>query len=296
MAKRSVFLIVAFTFILCAMISGRADAFGHCARCSTGCYGYAGYYGGAGNCGLGWGNCGAAWWFGYGVYGVPKAGGYGNPYGCGCCAARCHHPLAKVAGWVFHKHGCGARRGCGAGCGSGWSDGGCSSCGDGGGTTGGCQSGNCGTSASIDLPEGATVISDQTTPAPAPQAAPEGAPAEHSASVQQSNFRLASAVRRDGSAAFDKGVADFRQGRKREALTDFEVAASAEPDNALYHYYRALAQYDVDGAEAAQGALQQAVEAETREPIKNWGKRMERVQGRSRLWIESARRSAGLVH
>ncbi len=72
MAKRSVFLIVAFTFILCAMISGRADAFGHCARCSSGCYGYAGYYGGAGNCGLGWGNCGAAWWFGYGVYGVPK--------------------------------------------------------------------------------------------------------------------------------------------------------------------------------------------------------------------------------
>ncbi len=140
------------------------------------------------------------------------------------------------------------------------------------------------------------MISDQTTPAPASQAAPEAAPADHSASVQQSNFRLASAVRRDGSAAFDKGVTDFRQGRKREALTDFETAASAEPDNALYHYYRALAQYDVDGAEAAQGALQQAVEAETREPIKNWGKRMERVQGRSRLWIESARRSAGLVH
>jgi hypothetical protein len=81
----------------------------------------------------------------------------------------------------------------------------------------------------------------------------------------------------------------------REALGDFEVAASAEPNNALYHYYRALTMYDVAGAEAAQEALQRAVDAESREPVKNWGKRMERVQGRGRLWIEMARRNAGLV-
>jgi hypothetical protein len=29
--------------------------------------------------------------------------------------------------------------------------------------------------------------------------------------------------------------------------------------------------------------------------VKHWGKRMERVQGRGRLWVEKARRDAGLV-
>ena len=278
MAKRSVLMIVIFAIILCAMVSNKADAFGHCARCS-GCYGYAGYYGGAGNCGLGWGACGSAWWFGYGGYGAVKPS-------CGC-ARRCHHLFPRFGqyGWLhLHKHRCGG--GCG-GCWncSGWSDG----CG-----TGGCgTSGSCGTSAATETPVNSKVISD--VPSPSEEVAPQVAPSDRSASIQQSSFHAASNVRRDGSVAFEKGVAGFRQGRMREALGDFEVAASAEPNNALYHYYRALTMYDVAGAEAAQEALQRAVDAESREPVKNWGKRMERVQGRGRLWIEMARRNAGLV-
>jgi Flp pilus assembly protein TadD len=117
---------------------------------------------------------------------------------------------------------------------------------------------------------------------------------DQSARIHQSAFRLTS-TRQDGSAAFQKGVTEFRQGKLKEALGEFEVAATAEPKNALYHYHRALAMFDLAGAEAGHEALQQAIELETREPVKNWGKRMERVQGRGRVWIESARRNAGLV-
>ncbi len=80
------------------------------------------------------------------------------------------------------------------------------------------------------------------------------------------------------------------------AVQSFEAAAAAEPQNAMYHYYRALALYNLSGAEAAGEWLQQAVELEREQPVPNWGRRMERVQGRPRLWIEQARRDAGLGH
>jgi tetratricopeptide (TPR) repeat protein len=272
MAKRSV---VMFTVVLCSMISNRADAFGYCARCNTGCYGYAGYWGGAENCGLGWGACGSAWRFGYGGYGATRCG-----YGC---APRCHHlfPIFGQYGW-FHKLRC-------AGCGGG----GCSNCGYGGCVRGGCTCGTCTVSASTDGRSKSNIISEQ--PAPAAESAPETAPSDRSASIHRSPYHSTSA-RQDGSIAFQKGITVFRQGKMREALGEFEAAASAEPKNALYPYHRALATFDLAGADAAQEALKQAIEAESLEPVKNWGKRMERVQGRGRVWIETARRNAGLVH
>ena len=63
----------------------------------------------------------------------------------------------------------------------------------------------------------------------------------------------------------------------------------------MYHYYRALALFDLNSAPAAGQALQQAIELERDQPIANWGKRMERVQGRGRVWIENARGAAGLI-
>jgi hypothetical protein len=99
----------------------------------------------------------------------------------------------------------------------------------------------------------------------------------------------------DGSAAFERGLAAYRQGSMQDATAQFEAASAAEPNNALYHYYRALALHSLVGAGGAADARQQAVDAELREPIKGWGRRMERVQGGARVWIEKARREAGLA-
>jgi hypothetical protein len=55
-----------------------------------------------------------------------------------------------------------------------------------------------------------------------------------------------------------------------------------------------LAYYNVAGEEAANQWLAQAVELERQAPIANFGRSMERVQGRARLWLEQARRDAGL--
>lgn len=106
---------------------------------------------------------------------------------------------------------------------------------------------------------------------------------------------LISNAQQDGSAAFAKGMTAFRSRSLTEAVGSFETAAAAEPNNAIYQYHLALALYDLNGAEVASDALQRAVALEQREPIENWGKRMERIQGRSRAWIEAARREAGLV-
>jgi tetratricopeptide (TPR) repeat protein len=87
----------------------------------------------------------------------------------------------------------------------------------------------------------------------------------------------------------------MRSGATAEALQAFETAANAEPTNALYRYHLALALYDLSRTEAAQEALSTAVNLERDEPIADWGKRMERVQGRGRVWVERARTAAGLV-
>ena len=162
---------------------------------------------------------------------------------------------------------------------------------------GDCVSGGCGSdnsSGAIDLPPGAKIISDRVlgegqTPTPAPD--------ERSAVAEGSPFRLIGLVQNGegGPPAFERGLAAFRNGSMNDALRAFTAAAEAEPSSAIYHYYRALAMFEVAGADAAQDSLATAVEVERREGVENWGKRMERVQGRGRLWIEKARRDANLV-
>jgi tetratricopeptide (TPR) repeat protein len=126
---------------------------------------------------------------------------------------------------------------------------------------------------------------------PEPVAAP---PANDSAAARQSTHRLAS-FRRQVNANFEKGLSLYRERRLSEAAGEFEAAVNADPNNALYLYYNALATYDQYGAEAAGDALQRAIQAERRQAVANWGQAMERIQGQGRLWIEKARRDAGLV-
>ncbi len=119
-------------------------------------------------------------------------------------------------------------------------------------------------------------------------------PAGDAAAARQSPHRLAT-YRRQVNASFDKGLTLYRERRLNEAATEFQAAVSADPNNALYLYFNALAMYDQLGAEAAGDALQQAIQAERRQAVANWGQAMERIQGQGRLWIEKARRDAGLV-
>jgi hypothetical protein len=261
----------------------------NCGPCG-GCvmpYVASGAYGGYGYCGIG---CGCPTGCGYGC---------GYAYGCG------YGCMKKHCRWHAHKAYKRMMRSCGScfdsyfGGSYDCACGGCGSCGDGcytgcGGCSGDCSTGGC-SDCQTGSGDSGEVLYDG--PAPADSPAPPAMPQDQSARLAHPLIMLAGlhSQQADGSASFEQGLSAYRGGSLNEAVRQFEEASSAEPNNALYHYYRALAQHDMYGAEAAGDALAQAVEAERREPVKGWGKLMERVQGRNRLWIEKARREAGLT-
>lgn len=207
--------------------------------------------------------------------------GYACRYGCGAgCGSAC-------------DGGCGSCGGCGDGCSVGCGNG-CGSCGD------GCDGCGDGDSYSPSVSSPSTYETDEKVlddgPAPGPETAPqpEADPADPTASSRQSTFRLAAATGRDGTPAFTRGLQSYWDNNMNEALRAFDAAAAAEPQNALYQYYRALTFYNLQGPDAAGEWLQHAVELERQAPVENYGRRMERVQGPARLWIEQARTDAGL--
>ncbi len=204
-----------------------------------------------------------------------------------CCIAA-HLAMKHARRAAAPGAGCAAGY-CGAGaCGDGYSCGGGYSCGD-----GGC----CGDYVDGQTTGGITneeVLYDGPA-ASAPGEEVESVPTNEVGVTRGAPYRFVSKSTPSGGAEFDRGLNAFRSRSLTDALQSFEAAAAKEPDNAMYHYYRALTLFEISGADAARDALRQAVELERREPIANWGKRMERVQGRSRLWIEKSRREAGLV-
>ncbi len=126
---------------------------------------------------------------------------------------------------------------------------------------------------------------------PPPQPQPDS-----STGIRRNPFRLTAVSEPQGQGLndYNRGLRAYWDSDMTAALEAFEQAVGAEPRNALYAYYRALAMYNLQGADAANDWLAQAVELEREKPVAGWGKRMERVQGRARLWIEQARASAGL--
>ncbi len=204
--------------------------------------------------------------------------GYGCGYGCGGCGYGCGSCAAGCGGCGY---GCGS---CATGCGSSCGAGGCDSCNVGSASAG--QSFEAGEKVLYDGPAAGAPSHDAP---PEPQADP-------SASLLRGPFRLTSNAKSqaDGSNDFARGLSAYWDGNATLALQSFDAAAAAEPQNALYHYYRALAFYQLQGADAAAEWLQRAVEIERQSPIAGWGKRMERVQGQPRLWIEQARSAAGV--
>jgi hypothetical protein len=244
-----------------------------------------------------------------------------GPYGYSCggcgwgCGDACGGGCSFVTGSGCYDGGCGGGDcgfgcdggcyggscgdGCG-GCGDGGCMGGCGGCGD-GGCVGGCGGGDggcvgCDTASSAPVGSDEKVLYDGPAPAPSPTEVP--APeADPSASTQRGAFRLTStqgAAQQDGSGDFARGLRSYREGNMSAASEAFSSATSAEPTNALYQYYQALVTYNQYGADAANQSLAQAIDMERQAPVKNWGRMMERVQGPARLWIEQARREAGL--
>lgn len=218
---------------------------------------------------------------------APCYWGCGSPHGCG------HHHHCGILGWLFCHHrwncgGCGYGwcNGCSVVCdGCTWSNAGCDNCTIGEGTSGSEYESYEG------VPSGERVIYD----GPAAGAPRMQAPTPiDSVRAPRPLHRLTSYARA-GAGAYERGLSLYREGRGFEAAEQFEAAAQAEPDNALYLYHRALVEHDMYGADAAANALADAVAAEKRQPVANWGQQMERVQGPGRLWIEKARREAGVT-
>ncbi len=189
-----------------------------------------------------------------------------------CCGGGCHVGLIGHLHAKFHRHGCSS-------CGS-WSCGGCDSCGLGG--CGGCASGDCGSGCSScgsggcgsgdcgggcsDCGGDAAVSTGETlAPTPAAPLAPT-APTSPPPSPEPS-ARRGSAIR--------------------------QASLSSTSADAFDLYFAAVAQRQAGNADA-DATLAQAVAAEQAQPLQGWGRRMQRVQGNSRLWLEAARRQAGL--
>ncbi len=213
---------------------------------------------------------------------------------CGlCCGLSCRLGCC-LRGCAPCGYGCGYS--CGGCCGCG-SCGTCDSCGAGGG----CE--NCDAGSSTATTEmGRTFQTNEKVlydgpadKAPASSVPPQPEP-DPSAGIFRRPFRLTSlkSQDRDGTNDFTRGMRAYWDDNMTLALDAFEAATAAEPQNALYRYYQALAMYNLQGPEAASQFLAQAVEFERENPIANWGRRMERVQGRARIWVEQARSAANV--
>jgi hypothetical protein len=204
-------------------------------------------------------------------------------YGPGFAIAPCPPNIPPGRGGFFGHHGWGYRYGANGYGGSGA----CGTCGNG---VASADEASTAVPATSDRITNEKVISDQPAGDPEP-APPQDKEARAPGRV---HFRL-TGMRQDGSAEFKKGLTAFRAKTFSEALGSFESAIAIEPDNALYHYYQAMTLFNLNGPEAGQESLSRAVALEQEQPITDWGKRLEREQGRARAWVEKARRDAGIT-
>ena len=91
------------------------------------------------------------------------------------------------------------------------------------------------------------------------------------------------------------GLHRYWDGDYQTASQDFQSAAKANPNDAMSRYFQALAQRRLGNKGEARDALKTAVDVEQRFPVARWGFRMQRIQGAERVWIEQARREAGVL-
>ncbi|MBW3541615.1 MAG: hypothetical protein KY476_15205 [Planctomycetes bacterium] len=88
---------------------------------------------------------------------------------------------------------------------------------------------------------------------------------------------------------FSQGLEAFWGRHYVLAAREFSASRVAEPGDPAAVYFLALAQYRSGNVDAAERAVQEAVELELDRPLEEWGTLMERVQGPQRFWIENQR-------
>ncbi|MEX2118947.1 MAG: tetratricopeptide repeat protein [Pirellulales bacterium] len=93
------------------------------------------------------------------------------------------------------------------------------------------------------------------------------------------------------ASSMQQGLHAFWAGDLAQAEQAFTAATASDASNPMALYFLALIQHQMGDVEAAEPTLGRAVELERRAPVLDWGRRMERVQGQHRLWLEEARRA-----
>lgn len=96
----------------------------------------------------------------------------------------------------------------------------------------------------------------------------------------------------DGEKAnqkFAQGREFYWKRRYEAARQAFSEAVRHDPTSALHYYFLGLAQYQLGQVDEAKRSVRTAVELEERHPVADWGRIMERCQGRARVWLEGER-------
>lgn len=196
-----------------------------------------------------------------------------------------------------------ARRDCGAcestsscwtsGCGEGISYSGCTSC-------GGAEYGDSGYSEQIigerviggEALEGGTTgrpiiidETDRTVPADSTQLRPTG-------SIEGQLVGYRESASQNEPPQLNRAFQDYVMGDYHGSMYGLTAAVEAGSKDPLSRYLLALCYYQIGDTETAEATLREATQLEANQAIPNWGQRMQRIQGRARVWVELGRREA----
>ena len=97
---------------------------------------------------------------------------------------------------------------------------------------------------------------------------------------------------RQAVEAYIQGSREYRSGRYLEAANAFAVASASDSSNPLYLYLLAIAQYQANQPERAVKTIDLAAAKERDRPIDDWGTKLMKYQGHSRLWLDGQRKEA----
>ncbi len=129
----------------------------------------------------------------------------------------------------------------------------------------------------------------------APAEVPEPPTVAASASLRLASLTQTQTDEQTAADRFAAGLAHYRTGSYQAAMEAFEAALNADAKNAKYAYFSALTQREVGQLQRADWFLALGLQLEQAEPIANWGRVMQRVQGQGRIWMETARSQGSVL-
>ena len=100
------------------------------------------------------------------------------------------------------------------------------------------------------------------------------------------------AARKAALAALHRGRRQLGAGRYADAAVTLQEAVTYQPHSPLGYYLLALAHHQNGAQAAAEQNIRAGARLELQYPIADWGRAMQRCQGRPRLWLERGRNRA----